>query len=115
MSAKTTTKPKNKSTQTFIRLNVDAKLDNLLKKYEAQYHLLNRGDIIRMLISQVDYTNSNLKLNSTTMDETQYLLSSQANKAMLEKSIQELKVGKANMQTKTLQDLEAMENNFVST
>jgi hypothetical protein len=55
------TKLKSKSTQTFIRLNVDAKLDNLLKKYEKQYHLLNRGDVVRMLLSEVDYIKSQPK------------------------------------------------------
>jgi hypothetical protein len=54
MNVKSPTKTK----QTFIRLNVDEKLDNLLKKYESQYHLLNRGDIVRMLLSEVDFIKS---------------------------------------------------------
>jgi hypothetical protein len=58
MTTQTLTKPKSKTTQTFIRLNVDTKLDNMLKKYESQYHLLNRGDLVRMLLSEVDFIKS---------------------------------------------------------
>lgn len=64
MTTKTLTKPKTKSTQTFIRLNVDAKLDDLLKKYEKQYQLLNRGDVVRMLLSEADFIKSQPKVTA---------------------------------------------------
>jgi hypothetical protein len=50
---------KLKKNQTFVRLNLDDKLENLIKKYEARYSLLNRGDIIRMLLSEVVYKEMN--------------------------------------------------------
>jgi hypothetical protein len=58
MTVQTLTKPSTKTAQTFIRLNVDTKLDNMLKKYESQYHLLNRSDLVRMLLSEVDFIKS---------------------------------------------------------
>ena len=57
---KTTKKPKQK----FIRLNLDDKLEALLQKYESKYTLLSRSDIIRMLLSEVNWVDFDSKDNS---------------------------------------------------
>jgi hypothetical protein len=41
-----------KKKQKFIRLNIDEKLENLLKVLETEYPLLSKVDIIRMLLSK---------------------------------------------------------------
>jgi DNA primase large subunit len=56
MSA-TVTKKQSKSSpkQSFIRLNLDAELENMLSEYELKYKLLGRSDIIRMLLSEISW------------------------------------------------------------
>jgi hypothetical protein len=60
MSVKTK-KLSTKSVQKFVRLNLDEKLDQLLTEFEQQYQLLNRSDIIRMLLSEIYYTKKQQK------------------------------------------------------
>jgi hypothetical protein len=52
---KTPKKTQTSKKQNFIRLNVDENLEKLLQKYEQKYTLLSRSDIIRMLLSEVDW------------------------------------------------------------
>lgn len=48
-----TVKVKNpKTKQKFVRINIDQKLDNYFSLYEKEYPLLNRADIVKMLLSQ---------------------------------------------------------------
>jgi metal-responsive CopG/Arc/MetJ family transcriptional regulator len=46
----------SKTKQRFIRLNLDQKLDQMLSEFEVQYKLLNRSDIIRMLLSEIYFS-----------------------------------------------------------
>jgi metal-responsive CopG/Arc/MetJ family transcriptional regulator len=57
-----------KSKQTFIRLNVDEKLDKLLNKYQARYSLIGRSDLIRVLLSEVDYLKSQSSKQQTASE-----------------------------------------------
>lgn len=41
-----------KTKQKFVRINIDQKLDNYFNLYEKEYPLLNRADIVKMLLSQ---------------------------------------------------------------
>jgi hypothetical protein len=52
---KVITKPSTSKSQAqrFIRLNLDQALEQMLQEYEAEYRLLSRADIIRMLLSKV--------------------------------------------------------------
>ncbi len=56
MSVKT---KKGTEKQKFIRLNLDENLDNLLQKYQEHYKLLSKTDIVRMLLSEVDFIREN--------------------------------------------------------
>ena len=60
MSSTTKIQSKTKTaalkTQKFVRLNLDPQLENFIAEYENKYRLLNRSDIIRMLLSEVQYS-----------------------------------------------------------
>jgi hypothetical protein len=47
-----TTVTKTPKKQRFLRLTIDDKLEALLVRYELEYPLLSRVDIVRMLISK---------------------------------------------------------------
>ena len=47
-----TTVTKTAKKQRFLRLTIDDKLEALLVRYELEYPLLSRVDIVRMLISK---------------------------------------------------------------
>jgi predicted DNA-binding protein len=76
---------------------------------------------LRMPTGIIDFAKRNAKKQGRTMsnylrwlvieqmDTTEYLLSSPANAAMLNKSIEQLNSSKAKMITKTIEELEAME------
>jgi len=51
MSVKTKLKSK-KVVQKFVRVNIDAKLDKILREYNQEYPLFSNAEIIKMLISQ---------------------------------------------------------------
>ena len=77
---------------------------------------------LRMPISVVDFAKRNAKKQGRTMsnylrwlvieqmDTTEYLLSSSTNTAKLMESIEQLKNFKAQMVTKSIEELEAVEN-----
>jgi predicted DNA-binding protein len=77
---------------------------------------------LRMPTSVIDFAKRNAKKQGRTMsnylrwlvieqmDTTEYLFSSAANEANLMESVKQLKIGKANMITKSIEELEAMEN-----
>lgn len=77
---------------------------------------------LRMPTSVIDFAKRNAKKQGRTMsnylrwlvieqmDTTEYLLSSPANAANLMESIEQLKIGKANMVSKSIDELQAMEN-----
>jgi hypothetical protein len=55
MPKKTPTSNTKSKVQRFVRLNLDDTLESFIQSYESKYKLLNRGDIVRMLLSEVYY------------------------------------------------------------
>ena len=52
MSIKVKTIAKSKSTQRFVRINIDAKLNKILNEYSDEYPLFTNAEIIKLLISK---------------------------------------------------------------
>ena len=74
-ATKTRKQTKVNTPQKFVRLNLDAELERFLLKYEKQYKLLSRGDIIRMLLSEIDASNRSMKKFFSTLPKPQTSLS----------------------------------------
>lgn len=60
MSVQTLNKKTDKTKQSFVRINIDDKLDKILSRYQRDYPLLSRADIIKMLLSQSIRANQTL-------------------------------------------------------
>jgi hypothetical protein len=73
---KTPKKTQTSKKQNFIRLNVDENLEKLLQKYEQKYTLLTRSDIIRMLLSEVDWQKTTQKTSYSQKSFQQILADS---------------------------------------
>ncbi len=55
MIVKTKTPIKKKTlkpVQKFVRIQIDPKLESILQQYEQKYQLLNRPDIVKIIISE---------------------------------------------------------------
>jgi hypothetical protein len=52
MSVNVITKPKVKSPQKFVRINIDPKLDKILIDLSREYPLFSNAEIIKMLLSK---------------------------------------------------------------
>ena len=52
MSVKVKTTTKLKSTQRFVRINIDEKLNKVLNEYSDEYPLFTNAEIIKLLISK---------------------------------------------------------------
>jgi hypothetical protein len=50
--SKTNVKVTTKKPQSFVRINIDDKLENILIKYGNDYPLLGRAEIVKMLLSR---------------------------------------------------------------
>jgi len=74
-ASKTRKQTKINTPQKFVRLNLDVELERFLLTYEKQYKLLSRGDIIRMLLSEIDASNRSMKKFFSTLPKPQTSLS----------------------------------------